>query len=200
MTRSNLIHIGALLLSIIVLFVIAKRNLRRKDKSVDIETYYEAISGLTRYFQGQLSIRARFIYSQPCFIGLISGYKFSLTYWRSDWGTPPSRLILDCRISSNSKMKIYMYQVNPGTVLFAKRVYTGDGDLDKYYIYSNRPSQAKHYFNDMTKRSFIKQLIADGWQPPMITSNSIWTTSEVKSSLDPEWIRRTLQNLISLRT
>lgn len=200
MTKSNLIQITALSLSIIVLFIIAKRNLRRKGKSVDITTYYDALSGLTRSFQGQISKVDRFVYSQPCFSGMISGYKFSLTYWRADWGTPPSRLILDCRIASESKMKIYMYPVNPGAVLFAKRIYTGDGDLDKYYIYSNRPSQAKHYFDDMTKRSLIKQIMADGWRPPMITSNSIWTTSEVKSTLDPDWIRKTLQNLISLRT
>jgi hypothetical protein len=200
MIKSNLIQIGALLTSIIILFVIAGRNLRRKGKSVNIKTYYDAVSGLSRSFQGRLSKFNRFVNDQPCFIGNFSGYKFLLFYWRVDAATPPSALVLEYRIPSESKMKIFMYPVNPGTVLFAKRIYTGDNDLDKYYIYSNRPSQAERYFDDMTKRSIVKQVIADGWRPPMINSNSISISSELTSSLDPELIKRTLQNLISLRT
>lgn len=200
MTKSILIQIGASLASIIILFVIAIRNLRRKGKLVDMKTYYDAVSGLTRSFPGSLSKFNRFVNDQPCFIGNFSGYKFLLFYWRVDAATPPSGLVLEYRIPSESKLKIFMYPVNPGTVLFAKRVYTGDSDLDKYYIYSNRPSQAKRYFDDMTKRLLVKQVIADGWHPPMIYSNSISISSEITSSLEPELIKKTLRNLISLRT
>ncbi len=85
-----------------------------------IRPYYATIKALSGQFPGRLSKLSRFFMNQPCFLGTFSGCKFSATY-TTDRALYVWHLQIVCHVSSSSKLKIFMYERNPGTVLFAKK-------------------------------------------------------------------------------
>jgi hypothetical protein len=123
-----------------------------------LRSYYLSMADLTKHFTGSCS-NYRFILPQPQFIGHFSGYKFSATYVTGNKGLSVNGLSLACYFTSSSKLKIFVYDKNPGPVLFAKRINTGDNDLDKYHIYSNNPEEAQRYLKVPARRNSINQII-----------------------------------------
>lgn len=201
MAKIYLPLITILSLILIVFYVIARKNLRRISRGATIHDYYEAMSNLSNHFPGRVSRNYKFFHSQPSFDGDFSGHKFKITFWRSEViGVPPSKLLLSCHVESKSKLKIYIYRKNPGTVLFAERINIGDNDLDQFFIYSNRPDEAKRYFFDVSRRTVIKHMVQKGWEPPHIASSKISTEIGItQPELDPEFIKETLKMMIALQ-
>lgn len=166
-----------------------------------IRPYYEAVESLSKHFPGELSRVSKFFENQPKFVGTFSGHRFSVTYI-SNKASYVTGLELVCYVASSHKLKIFMYETNPGTVLFAKRVHVGDGDFAGSYIYSNRPDEANRYFADDRKRKSIKQIRAIGWLLPTITAQAIRTYAaddRPKPILQPEMVKDTLTNMIALQ-
>ncbi len=181
----------ALIFAATAVLVVAHRRL---------QPYYAALEALSKRFQGGLSKLQRFLFHQPCFVGNFLGYDFSVTYM-ADHGRVFG-LTIACKVRSSSKLKIFMYDRNPGTVLFAEKIEIGGHDFENYCIYSNFPEDAKNYFADDSRRNIIKQLVSDGWQPPRITGSSITThasDNRPKPDLEPSLVETTLRNLIALR-
>jgi predicted RNA binding protein YcfA (HicA-like mRNA interferase family) len=183
--------LAPLLLVNVVIAIHAERRIR---------PYYATIMSLSKQFSGELSLFNKYFMHQPCFVGTFSGCKFSATY-TTDKVLNVWNLRLDCHVLSPGKLKIFMYERNPFMALFMKKIRIGGHDFDQYEIYSNMPDAAMRYFADDKKKENIKQLLANGWQPPRITGKKIFTCSQVRPGpdLDPEMVRTTLQNLIALR-
>jgi hypothetical protein len=189
---------GAILILMLAVFYFIARNIYQRQ-GVNIQDYYTSIKNLSNYFPGKISASFRFFLSQPSFQGNFAGHRFSLTFWRSEViGVPPTALILTCHITNAKKLSIFMYDNDPGTVLFAKRIYTGDIDLDKYFIYSNKPDEAKEFFH-VSRKAAIKDIIQKGWTPPHITANQIQTQISItKPEVDPDFIKETLKMMAVL--
>ncbi len=189
-------------LILIIFYFIARNNLKRQGRVINMRLYYEALNGLSNHLPGKVSKYHKLFFNEPSFSGNFLGHVFTVTFWKSELVAPfPSKLILTCYSVSASKLKIFIYKKDPGTVLFAKEIYTGDKDIDRFFIYSNRPDEARGYFSDMSRRTAIKQIVNNGWEPPMITGNKITVESfEPKPELDPEFIQETLKMMITLQS
>lgn len=178
---------------IFIIFIVIQSRRR-------ILPYYEAVESLSKHFPGELSKLSKFFNNQPKFNGIFAGYRFSITYI-SNRASYVTGLEIACHVTSQHKLKIFMYETNPGTVLFAKRVTIGDHDFSDYYIYSNRPDEANRYFADDLKRKSIKHIHANGWVLPTITNRSIRTYAaddRPKPVLDPEMVKDALTDMIVL--
>ncbi len=186
-----IIALAALSVGAVALMLAAHRRMK---------LYYAALAALSIQFPGNISKIQKQLLHQPCFNGTFSGYRFSVKYL-TDHGNV-WRLKISCNFRSTSKMKIFMYSRNPGTVLFAKRITIGDHDFDNYFIYSNMPTEAINYFADDLKRNNIEQLINSGWEPPTISGKQIYTYAATRwpePELDPAFVEATLRNLIALK-
>lgn len=188
-----MLALPALLFAVFAALVVAHRRL---------QPYYLTLSALSRKFSGGLSKVQRYLLHQPCFIGSFSGISFSITYITGRAGGYVYYLKVTCKFPSTDRLKIFMYDKNPGTVLLTNRINIGDHDFDKYFIFSNMPEEAIHYFADDSKRENIKRLVANGWQLPTIMGGSITTYSsdrQPKPQLNQAFVESTLRNLIALR-
>jgi hypothetical protein len=105
-----------------------------------------------------------------------------------------------CYFTSTSKMKIYVYDKKPGPVLFAKKINTGDNDLEKYFIYSNNHEEAMRYLSVLARRKSIQQIISK-WQMLKISGKRVYAYADIRTapSLDLGMLRATLNDLIDLR-
>ena len=149
---------------------------------------------LSSHFSGHISWYTKIFHKTLSFVGYFSGHRFTFTF-----GAAHS-IIIEYFVHSKSKLRIYMYRSNPGPVLFAKKIDPHDADLYKYFIYSNMPSEAIQYFNDISRKSAIKQLLETGWEPPIITSNKIIVEAKnVTTDIAPQLLEAMLKLLIVLR-
>jgi hypothetical protein len=114
---------------------------------------------------------------------------------------PPTKLMIKCFIPSASKLKIFFYQENPRAVFLAKKIEIPDKEFRSFYIYSNKPEDASRYLADSTRNTVIKNLLQEGWGPPSIICNRITITTDIKEpNLSPDFIKETLNKLMSLRS
>ena len=97
-----------------------------------------------------------------------------------------------------NNVKIYAYP-NPTTVLFAKRVHFSDQLLNNFFIYSNRPNDARLYLSSESEKATIQKLIDSGWSFPHITKRFINIYASVDHSLDPSELKATLTRIIELK-
>lgn len=201
LTKIHIFFIATLAFIIGTLLYVARNKLRQQGRDMNVRAYYDAMANLSKYFPSEFSVYYSFLDNQPTFVGKYLGNKFKLTFWRSDVvGPPPSKLILSCYNTSTSKLKIFIYRKDPGTVLFAKRICTEDSELDQFFIYSNKPDEAKLYFHDSSRRTAVKQIVENGWEPPMITGKKITAEAGIKrSELDPDCIKTILNIMITLQ-
>ncbi len=164
-----------------------------------LRSYFLEIEDLSKHFPSSRS-NSKIFFPQPQFVGEFSGFKFSVTYATGNKGMSVYGLSTVCYFTSTSKMKIYVYDKKPGPVLFAKKINTGDNDLEKYFIYSNNPEEAMRYFSVPARRKSIQQIISK-WQMLKISGKKIYTYAEIRTApaLDPELIRATLHDLTDLR-
>jgi hypothetical protein len=81
----------------------------------------------------------------------------------------------------------------PSKVLFLKKVYTDDIELDKFDFYSNKPIDAKKYL--ISHRATFKQLGEDGWSMPVFSRRTISIFTDVNRSIDAEAITSALRNM-----
>jgi hypothetical protein len=191
MTNLIKLLLGVLVLISAVLFFAWKNRQRMKP-------YYDRLEALSKDISGSISKSQRFFNDAPRLIGDFYGHKFLLTYCHSE-GAPPTFLQLRCYINSVNKLKIFAYS-KPSTVLFAKRVHISDDIFDNYYIYSNKPNEARQYLSNESRKAIIRQIIEKGWSFPHITKNYISIYANVDHSLDPAALRLTLAWLIELKT
>ncbi|MDH4161563.1 MAG: hypothetical protein OEW15_02575 [Nitrospirota bacterium] len=157
---------------------------------------------LSKKFPGKYSKAKLFFLGELSFIGHYSDYKFEVTFIGDGRTGFVFGLRVGCYFTSSSKLKIFMYNDDPGTVLFAKRIYVRGDDFDKYYIYSNMPEEAIHYLSDNSRRSNIQEMSVNGWKLPAITgSRAVVYALDKKPQpeLDTEKIETTLKNLMALR-
>jgi hypothetical protein len=157
----------------------------------------ESFENLSAHMPGSVSKYSKFL-DQPSFCGVFSNHTFAFTYAR---GLLPSRWFeLNFERKSANNMKLYFYSGSVGRVLFMKRIYTGDHMLDQYFIYSNKPEEAKAFLSDHSRLTAIKNLIWAGWDPPNFIGKIIKTTAAVPVRIDPQWIKKTLENILILGT
>lgn len=164
-----------------------------------LRSYFLEMDDLSKHFPGSRS-NSKIFFPQPQFVGHFSGFKFSVTYVTGNKGISVYGLSSACYFPSTSKMKIYVYDKKPGPVLFAKKINTGDSDLEKYFIYSNNHEEAMRYLSIPARRKSIQQIIGK-WQMLKISGKSIYTYADIETapSLDLELLRATLTDLIDLR-
>jgi len=201
LTNIYLILVVTIFSIILILYFVARNNMRRQSRGMNEQACYKLMSDLSNHFTGNMSKSSRFFFNQPSFTGSLSGHNIKITLWRSELiGPPLSKLFLSCHIISKNKLKILMYRANPGTVLFVKRIHIEGNELDKLYVYSNKPDEAKRYLNDILRRTTVKQIVESGCEPPIITRNTITTVVDItQHKLDPEDIKAILIKLISLQ-
>lgn len=163
------------------------------------KAYCEQFENLSDHLAGVVSGYSKFL-NQPSFSGNLAGQKYSLTYARALGRGPRQWFELNFERKSANEMKLFFYSGSVGPVLFMKRIYTGDHMLDQYYIYTNKPEEAKTFLSDDSRLTAIKNLIWTGWDPPNIIGNILKTTAAVPVRIDPQWIKKTLENILILGT
>ena len=190
-TQISLLALCALVLFFLMLAYIIRIN--RKAMTAHCESF----ENLSALIPGSVSKYSKLL-DQPSFSGMFSSHKYSFTYAR---GLLPSRWFeLNFERKSANGMKLYFYSGSVGRVLFMKRIYTGDHMLDQYFIYSNKPEEAKRFLSDYSRLTAIKNLIWAGWDPPNIIGKLLKTSTGVPVRIDPQWIKKTLENILILGT
>ncbi len=162
-----------------------------------MKAYCEQFENLSAHLSGSVSKYSRFL-DQPSLSGTYSTYKYSLTFARGLRGGQWFELNFERR--STDGMKLYFYSGSVGPVLFMTRIYTGDHVLDQYLIYSNKPEEAKGFLLDHSHSMAIKKIIGAGWDPPNIIGDKLQTKAMVPVRIDPQWIKKTLENILILGT
>lgn len=183
--------IGTLALIALSLFFARKFRKQMKPYFENLETLAKNLSGIPCKLHG-------FFDSEPSLAGHWFEHKFTFRYCSSDFFAAPHSLQLKLFIRPSIKFSIYANYMRPSKVLFLKKTYTGEVDLDKFDFYSNKPDEAKKYL--ISHQTILKQLSDSGWSMPVFNRRTISIFTDVNRSIDAETIKSALRNLNELET
>lgn len=196
MTRNNLSHLIIFVIGILALFagfLYLSRRFQRKMKP-----YVEKLETIAKTLPSMPCKLLGFIESVPGLKGHWSEHKFTLQYLCSDFGALPHSLQLRLYIRQTIRFSIYANYMRPSKVLFLKKIYTDEADLDKYDFYSNEPSEARKYL--ISHQTTLKKLSECGWRMPVFGRRFISIETDPNRSIDAENIKAALQYLVELRS
>jgi len=194
MIRNNLSQLLFFLIGTLALIALCLYLARRFRKQMN--PYREKLEALAKTLPEIPCKLSSFIDAEPSLIGHWSELKFTLRYCGGDFCSLPLCLRLRLNIRPSINFTIYSNYKGSSKVLFLKKVYTDEVDLDKYDFYSNKPDEAKKYL--LSHHVVLSKLSEGGWEMPVFNQRSISIYTDVNSSFDAETIKSTLQNLNQL--
>ncbi len=180
----------------LVIFGIGFTRMIRRGTTIPVQ---KNLRQQAAHFKGSMP----FVMLTPSMRGFYKQHRFVLRYLFSselNMGDPDG---LDVRLfpQNDSPLRVYVYTKDPGTVLNAKRVITGDADLDREFrIFSNAPDEARRFLLDENRKKSIIHLKERGWQVNYIKGDIIRaTTMKIMPDLSPQHIEGVLDELLSLQ-